>query len=952
MSKRKITGKVLSVRLGRDETQIVLMGTNSEILHTATVETPAGAVEDGMIRNADAVHGMLKEALREPEFKRARKVIFTLCTSQVITETVTVPDLPPKKLEKLIRTNVDMYFPVDMKDYQMVWQVIGPKADSEELSVQLWAVPTAMVSRYYAVANACGLSLEAVDYCGHSIATAVGASFARPAKTADPAKAPKAKKGLYLRQKNAPEEEEKDERGYDSDTDLYVTLESDLLGMTFVQNGQVVMQRFIQCGSNPAYQYAELSMMLEYFRSLDVGRGSFLRGYLTGALSTYKDVTTELEDVLGLTLTPFSSSYDPRLCLCVGACHTTMEFGMPALNKPGKARREFQSQIWQYGLLLAGGLAVIFVVLLLLNSRLSWSSEISGLESTRQTLSIQAQQTNEYSTNYNNYVTVYDAYSDDWDTVFASLRTNNNNLVRIMEELEEIMPESCSVTQLQISNNGIVASFACETKEDAAYLIMVLRDMKYADLGPIVSLSGGGKGPATSYGSEEEEGEEAPTEGSVTLTDDQINTLVKLFAGSVDSGDILDVALTLSPKQIELIEDTYSKEPETQNNNIDAVNANMGDEVTVLARANAINDTLTTNYFAMYHFFNLLGEDIMRDDPFLWDVIDDEMLSEENSDIWAAITSGTVDDAKTLQNYTRRVVTILTRDEETIAATEELMRQHERMQQWYVYYLEEELGLHAHEAYPYLDVEKVIADLMNGSFNTPDTNANEKLNSLVPDAAWKMLALLNKGDEEEIKDLPGGLTEDEMIAIYKKYIAGEATAAQKQLAEEVNKRYLANDLKGYDKLKKLIADHLKNGQEEDEDYIIGSYTESDLRKLLDNLFSIGTTGSSQLDDSFKQMMAMICAGQSTGNSKLDNLLASYIKAYPNHPIVQEILASLSGGGSGGSGAGPTDTRTHFVVNLTYNEELWNAELERKGLSAEDKVEDTIQEKLAGGEEGK
>ena len=65
MSKRKITGKVLVIRLGREETQIALLGKKPELLHTLTVETPAGAVEDGMIRNGDAIIGMLKAALKK-----------------------------------------------------------------------------------------------------------------------------------------------------------------------------------------------------------------------------------------------------------------------------------------------------------------------------------------------------------------------------------------------------------------------------------------------------------------------------------------------------------------------------------------------------------------------------------------------------------------------------------------------------------------------------------------------------------------------------------------------------------------------------------------------------------------------------------------------------------------------------------------------------------------------
>ena len=57
MSKKLINGKILSIQLGREETRIVLVGKNSEILHGITVPTPAGAVEDGMITLWPHQHG-------------------------------------------------------------------------------------------------------------------------------------------------------------------------------------------------------------------------------------------------------------------------------------------------------------------------------------------------------------------------------------------------------------------------------------------------------------------------------------------------------------------------------------------------------------------------------------------------------------------------------------------------------------------------------------------------------------------------------------------------------------------------------------------------------------------------------------------------------------------------------------------------------------------------------
>ena len=127
MSKSLISGKVLAIQLGRGQCRIALVGANGDILHSAEVPTPAGAVEDGAIRNQEAVRKMLKAATSVKEFKNTRKTVFVMATSQVITEIVTVPNLPEQKLEKLLTANADMYFPVDMKEYQRDWQVIGPK---------------------------------------------------------------------------------------------------------------------------------------------------------------------------------------------------------------------------------------------------------------------------------------------------------------------------------------------------------------------------------------------------------------------------------------------------------------------------------------------------------------------------------------------------------------------------------------------------------------------------------------------------------------------------------------------------------------------------------------------------------------------------------------------------------------------------------------------------------
>ena len=1024
MSKCKITGKTLGIRLGRDETQIVLTGKGAEVLYTLSLETPAGAVEDGMILNQDAVRTMLRDALKAPEFKRCRQAVFVLSTSQVVTETTTTPVLPEAKLEKLLQANMDMYFPMDMKEYQLVWQVLGPVEkdnDGKEQTVQLWAMPTAMLTRYYNVANACGLSVAAIDYCGHSIATAAGATFARPGKTKEKKKLSlnmeisfggRKKEGKYAASRVAKNTED---TGV-PDTDLHLSLYKDLLGMTFVQRGQVVTQRFVRCGANPVHQFGELAMMLEYFRSTETGRGSTVRGIVSGSLAEDAELIVELSDTLGIPLSTFAADFEAQWAMCVGAVGTTLDFGMPALNRPGKARREVGSQLWQYGLVLAGGLAVVGVVLMTLSSRINWDSGISRLESTRLTLTIQLQKTSEYKDAYdeyksmqNSYDALYNNYSEDWETIFHSLRTYNDNLVLVLDELEATLPENASVTSLQIAADGLTVQFACENKEVAAYLIMALRKLQYADLVGISNLSGGGSGPATSYGPTEE----PPTEGSYEMTDDTMVIISKLLAENLDQKQLMDLAMTLTPEQFNALEQAYGTQPATSYVSVEAMQAVYNWNAVFDKRAAAFREMLTENPFAMKKFGELIEADLDNGPNYIiWDSIEDVLLKEENSDIFLAYIYGTELDNATAMEYWNRLINGLSENEENLTSSENLIRTDGSMEQWYIYYLEVELGLRQAESFPYLNMEQIISDLLEGSFNTGDPDLDAKLNAMIPDSVWTMLEMLkgSGSDDPQKPDDPSDPTNPDdgptidYEGLLNDYLANGTTGdpTYDALIENLVNKYLDTGSTGVgpldaiieDKLDELLEDYLSSnttgsdfidGRIEDmidqylskgttgndvldaiirdlmkdliNDYMSkggtgNDYIDGKISEAVDNFLNNGTTGVDVLDElildyiesmlikykkngscgvtDLDSMFMLYELGflPSTGNAKLDALLAKYLGSSSGGNI---------GGDIGGSTGGSTDTRIFFTVSLSYNDELKNAELERKGLTYSDKI---------------
>lgn len=874
MSKCKISGKVLAIQLGREETQIVLVN-GSEILYGAAVPTPAGAVDDGVIRNPDALRDMLKTALKAPEFRRIHQAVFSLCTSQVITETVTVPDLPASKLEKLLRANADMYFPVDTQDYQLVWETIGPKVGDgslKELAVQLWAVPTAILTQYYSVANACGLSVAAIDYCGHSIATAAGASFARSGKAA------KEHKKLSLNTEISFGSKKKVEPADDSavatetrraqNTDLHLLLDKDLLGMTFVQNGQVVLQRLIRCGSHPSYQFGELAMMLEYFRSLDIGRGSTIRGVVSGCYAMDKRMVNDLEDMLGINLTAFNASYDLGWVLCVGAARTVLDFGVPTLNSPSKARKQVQTQIWQYGLVLAGALAVLAVILMTLTSRLTWDSEIQNLENTRQLLTIQQQKTAGYADNYYEYENMYDAYSSDWETVFGSLQAYNDNLVLVMDELETILPENSSVTNMQIASNGLNVVFACEDKEEAAYLIMALREMQYADLVTVSDLSGGGSGPATTYGS----GEAPPTEGS---------SVSSLITTGLDKDKLLEVAKTMDSDDIATLEKAYGKIPDTENEKISDLVTDETRAELFEKRGAALEEMLTTNPFALNHFSDMLVEDFNKGaDTVLWWYIIDDVIRWKND----GTISGDMSDPEAMMELMNQLIEVLTADEETLAATEALLCaeyedgvlcSEDEMELTYIHYLEVQMELREEEDFPYLNITKVATDvLLHGGFNTGDPELDAKLNTLIPDLPE--LPDIGGSDPTDPTDpsdptdptnptdptdpsTPGSIFTEEMIVkFFKAYLKNGGTDID--AVDTMIEDFLAEGTTGYPELDSAINA-----------YIGGGFVDAEVAYLLDKYEQEGGTGV----DAFDAVIEKYKAGEGTGIAVLDTLFDTY-----------------------------------------------------------------------------
>ena len=534
MSKQRLSGRALVVQITEREIRIAQMSLGSDVISERVIlPTPPNAVEDGQLVGLDALRDAMEPVLRQGLFRRCRKVVFSLCSTQVISESVTVPAVKKQqRLGQMLLANMDEYFPIDPGEYQLSWESVGveQREDARLLRVQLWAVPRAMLQRYYALANSMGLSVAAVDFCGHSHATAVDADFALP--------------------KHA-----KSSADTDDGVCLYINAESELLLLTFVHNGQVKLQRLLQRGYSQQDDLNEAGIVLDYFSAMP-GRARLTSAVLSGGQAKEAGLAPALASLLNVPVEMAETDYGAQWLLCQGAALTALDFGDPELNHITGARAPI-NRAWQYGLVFLGGAALTASVLLLLTSKLSWSTELDGLRAQQDRLTALAQQNAGCAENYHNYSSMYDAYSADWDIVFDSVRTYNDNLELVLGELEAKLPKKSTVTALSTTELCLAAQVAFQSKEDAAYFLVALRDVPFMTLNTVSSLT---IGPKEAYSPDkmiaalyEEAGKESPvpsTEESATDSTTESSTeeppteggysLDELFSGASSGSVAID----------------------------------------------------------------------------------------------------------------------------------------------------------------------------------------------------------------------------------------------------------------------------------------------------------------------------------------------------------------------------------------------------------------------------
>ena len=166
-----MNNRVLSIEISNSFTKICEIDykvKKPKVYKVLTVETPEGVVVDGMLQPTQEYADHLVSALGTNGI-RTKRVIFTISSTRVASREVQIPNVKANKIEALVKTNANDYFPVDLTQYEIGHYLAGGLTEDGKLRVMALAVPKALLNSYYQLAQMCGWEVECFDYSSNSL---------------------------------------------------------------------------------------------------------------------------------------------------------------------------------------------------------------------------------------------------------------------------------------------------------------------------------------------------------------------------------------------------------------------------------------------------------------------------------------------------------------------------------------------------------------------------------------------------------------------------------------------------------------------------------------------------------------------------------------------------------------------------------------------------------------
>lgn len=494
--------RVLSMEIGQATTRVVeidYMSKAPKIYQAFSLETPRDMVQDGVVsRNEDFLIN-LKAELRRREIK-TDSVVFTVASSRIANREARIPLVKENKILPLITANAAEYFPVDMNQYHLVYNILG-KIDTKEekqYRLSLLAVPNDVTTSYLDLAHSLQMHIKAIDYVGNSIFQVVRQDFANGTNAVikideHTSLVTIVKDGEIVLQRsvahgvNGVIENMMELDVYGENLDYYGAtkafttnhcirryLNVDVDYQEPEDTSDEIMMSRIMLTENLRYLIGNIGRILEYYVSRNdnepidsielVGIGADFIG-LDELLSNELGYNVQNYDGLNMIKIMSTGYTDVTmhvLAACVGASMKPLQLLSPELMKGEKQ----QSLVIPFAFMiacLAIALALFLVGQIQVNNKEKEKTDIEKELEANQYLK-EIKENHEATMATRDTVIVYGDVEKDY----------NKQFVAFLEELEEKMPHSYQAINIEADGAQILMQIDCATKEDLATIAQEL----------------------------------------------------------------------------------------------------------------------------------------------------------------------------------------------------------------------------------------------------------------------------------------------------------------------------------------------------------------------------------------------------------------------------------------------------------------------------------------------
>lgn len=148
---------------------VLSMGKKRQHVKQALVfDTPRNAMEDGYIRDPGLFAEQLLLKLRGARIK-PRDLVFSISSNKVISREIIITATKEKLIKNIVDAEVAEYFPMDLSEHIIAYSIIGREPESNQYRLMIYAAPESLIYGYYNMARDMRCNVAAVDFAGNSV---------------------------------------------------------------------------------------------------------------------------------------------------------------------------------------------------------------------------------------------------------------------------------------------------------------------------------------------------------------------------------------------------------------------------------------------------------------------------------------------------------------------------------------------------------------------------------------------------------------------------------------------------------------------------------------------------------------------------------------------------------------------------------------------------------------